>query len=211
MSPFAAIGAVPFDLGVLASIFPEMKFIGEKAGRLEAAGTIIRLKNGLYVASPDETGKPLNRHLIANHIYGPSYVSLQTALRHYGLIPEQVYLVQSLTTKHSRYFETPVGSYDFLNCRKEYFPVGVRMETEDGANYLIATPEKALCDLINFSKGVNLRFMKDVAIYLEKDIRFDMDSLSSFDGSILDACSLCSRKSGSINILVKFLRNERYI
>ena len=85
------------------------------------------------------------------------------------------------------------------------------METEDGANYLIATPEKALCDLINFSKGVNLRFMKDVAIYLEKDIRFDMDSLSSFDGSILDACSLYSRKSGSINILVKFLRNERYI
>ena len=130
---------------------------------------------------PEETGKALNRNLIANHIYGPSYVSLQTALRHYGLIPERVHLIQSLTTKHSRSFETPVGNFDYKCCSKEYFPIGVRLENDNDITYLIATPEKALCDLINYSKGANIRFMKDVAQYLEEEISFDMYTLSEFD------------------------------
>lgn len=211
MSPFTNTGNIPFDLNVLASLFPETKFIGEKARRLEASGIIIRLKQGLYVASPEETGKALNRNLIANHLYGPSYVSLQTALRHYGLIPEQVHLTQSLTTKHLRSFETPVGRYDFRNCGKEYFPIGVRTETEDGVTYLIATPEKALCDLINYSKGIGLRFMKDAAVYLEEDIRFDMDALASFDISILESCAPFSRKTQYINTLIKYIKHERHI
>lgn len=211
VSPFINIGNVPFDLNVLASVFPETKHIIEKARRLEADGTIIRLKRGLYVTSSEETGKALNRNLIANHIYGPSYVSLQTALRHYGLIPERVHLIQSMTTKHSRSFETPVGNFDYENCSKEYFPIGVRPENEDDITYLIATPEKALCDLINYSKGVNLRFMKDVAIYLEEDIRFDMDTLSEFNLSILENCAAYSRKSQNINTLIKYIKHERHI
>ena len=211
MSPFNNIGNIPFDLNVLASIFPKTRFIVEKARRLEAAGVIIRLKQGLYVASPQETGKTLNRNLIANHLYGPSYVSLHTALRHYGLIPEQVHLTESLTTKHSRSFETPVGNFDFSNCSAGYFPIGTKAETDNGVTYLIATPEKALCDLINYSKGVNLRFMKDVAAFLEEDIRFDMDALASFDISILESCAPYSRKTQNIDTLIKFIKHERHI
>ena len=211
MSPFNNIGNIPFDLNVLASIFPKTRFIVEKARRLEAAGVIIRLKQGLYIASQQETGKTLNRNLIANHLYGPSYVSLHTALRHYGLIPEQVHLTESLTTKHSRSFETPAGNFNFSNCSAGYFPIGVRAVTEDGVTYLIATPEKALCDLINYSKGLNLRFMKDVAAYLEEDIRFDMDALESFDISILESCAPYSRKTQNINTLIKFIKHERHI
>lgn len=211
MSPLVSIGNVPFDQNVLASLFPKVKHINEKARRLEEAGEIIRLKKGLYVVSPDETGKALNRNLIANHLYGPSYVSLQTALRQYGLIPERVHLVQSMTTKHSRSFETPVGNFKFENCTNEYFPIGVKPILEDNITYLMASPEKALCDLINYSKGVNLRFIKDVAIYLEEDIRFDLEALSSFDISILERCAQFSRKEQSINSLIKYLKNERYL
>jgi len=211
MSPLQTIGNIPFDINVLSSVFPEMGHIVEKAARLEDDGKIIRLKRGLYVASPDETGKVLNRYLIANHIYGPSYVSLQTALRHYGLIPEQVHLIQSLTTKHSRSFATPVGNFDYEMCNKDYFPIGVRLEAENDVNYLIATPEKALCDLVNYSKGVNLRFMKDVAIYLEEDIRFDMDALSGFDIGIIEDCAAYSRKGQNIKTLIKYIRHERHI
>ena len=211
MSPFQSIGNIPFDLGILSSLFPDTKHIREKARRLETDGTIIRLKRGLYVASPDETGKVINRQLLANHIYGPSYVSLQTALRHYGMIPERVHLVQSLTTKHGRSFETPVGNFIYENCNPEYFPIGVRPTTEDGVTYLIATPEKALCDLINYSKGVNLRFMKDVAVYLEEDIRMDMDSLSDMDISIFESCAPYSRKTQNIYTLIKYLKNERHL
>ena len=211
MSPLTTLANVPFDINVLSSVFPETKHITEKARKLVSDGKIIRLKQGMYVASPEETGKVINRNLIANHIYGPSYVSLQTALRHYGLIPERVHLIQSLTTKHSRNFETPIGNFNYEYCSKEYFPIGVRPETEDDVTFLIATPEKALCDLINYSKGVNLRFMKDVALYLEEDIRFDMDSLSGFDLSILENCAAYSRKSQNINTLIKYLKHEGYI
>ena len=211
MSLLTNIGIVPFDLNVLSSVYPETKHIVEKARRLESDGKIIRLKKGMYVVSPEETGKALNRNLIANHIYGPSYVSLQTALRHYGLIPERVHLIQSLTTKHSRSFETPVGNFDYKCCSKEYFPIGVRLENDNDITYLIATPEKALCDLINYSKGVNLRFMKDIALYLEEDIRFDMDALSEFDMDILENCAIYSRKSQNINTLIKYMKHERYI
>lgn len=211
MSLLTNIGIVPFDLNVLSSVYPETKHIVEKARRLESDGKIIRLKKGMYVVSPEETGKALNRTLIANHIYGPSYVSLQTALRHYGLIPERVHLIQSLTTKHSRSFETPVGNFDYKCCSKEYFPIGVRLENDNDITYLIATPEKAICDLINYSKGANLRFMKDVAQYLEEDIRFDMDTLSEFDMDILKNCAIYSRKSQNINTLIKYIKHERYI
>lgn len=211
MSLLTNIGIVPFDLNVLSSVYPETKHIVEKARRLESDGKIIRLKKGMYVVSPEETGKALNRNLIANHIYGPSYVSLQTALRHYGLIPERVHLIQSLTTKHSRSFETPVGNFDYKCCSKEYFPIGVRLENDNDITYLIATPEKAICDLINYSKGANLRFMKDVAQYLEEDIRFDMDTLSEFDMDILENCAIYSRKSQNINTLIKYIKHERYI
>ena len=211
MSPFVNIGNVPFDLNVLSSLYPEVKHIREKARLLESDGIIIRIKRGLYVASPEETGKDINRNLIANHVYGPSYVSLFTALRHYGLIPEQVHLVQSLSTKHTRKFETPVGYFDYENCSPEYFHIGVTIEKEEDVTYLIASPEKALCDCINYSRGVNLKFMKDVATYLEQDIRFDMDALLALDIATIEACAPFSRKTQSIKTLIKYIKHERHL
>lgn len=208
MSPFSNIGNVPFDLNVLATIFPNCKHINEKARALETAGHIARLKKGLYVALPEETGKGLSHGLIANHLYGPSYVSRHTALRHYGLTPEAVYLTQSITTKHSRDFSNCIGNFQYQNCSSEYFPIGVRIIQDDGVAYLMATPEKALCDTINFSKSLNLRFMKDVAIYLEEDIRFDTDALADFNLEIIEQCAEYSRKQQSINNLIKYIKHE---
>jgi len=211
MTPFANIGNVPFDIGVLSTIFPDHKHINEKARSLDKAKQIIRLKKGMYVASPEETGKALCLELIANHIYGPSYVGLEYALRYYGLIPERVYLVTSLTTKHSRNFKNETGHYSYQNCSLEYFPVGVRIEQAEGVNFLIASPEKALCDVINFSKHLTLRSMRDVAIYLEDDIRFDTDSLDHFDIDLLEQCAKVSRKENSINTLIKYIRHVRHL
>ncbi len=211
MSPFANIKNVPFDLGMLATLFPDNKDIIGKARCLEQAGTIIRLKNGMYVASPEETGVGLSNELIANHLYGPSYVSRESALRYYGLIPEAVYTTTSMTTKHTRLFENATGRYDYRQCSKEYFPIGVSMQEYNGINYLIATPEKALCDTINLSKALNLRYMKEIEVYLEEDIRFDTEALEQFDISILEACAPLSRKKQTINTLIKFLKHAKRI
>ncbi len=211
MSPFAKIGNVPFDTCVLSSLFPNNKHINEKARALDKSGQIIRLKKGMYVASPAETGKALSLELIANHLYGPSYVSREYALRYYGLIPERVYLITSLTIKHSRDFVNETGNYTYQNCTKEYFPIGVRMEQSGGVNFLIASPEKALCDVINFSKNLTLRFMTDVERYLEEDIRFDTDSLRSLDIDILEQCAKVSRRQNSIDTLIKYIQHVRHL
>lgn len=215
MSPFDSIGNIPFDIGVLSSIFPECKHINEKARKLEAQGRIIRLKRGLYVADSKEINLPLCKELIANHIYGPSYVSMETALRYYGLIPERVYMIKSVTTKHSRDFENPTGYYSYQSADKKYFPIGIRMEYKrseiQSCTYIIASPEKALCDLINYSKNVRLRFMTDVQTYLDDDIRFDTESLSDFDTSILKECAEYSRRPESINSLIKYIEHGRHL
>lgn len=209
MGPFDNVGNVPFDINVLSSLFPGCSHITEKARALVDSGKIIRLKKGLYVTNEKETGKPYNRFLISNHIYGPSYVSQSTALRYYGLIPERVHTIQAVTTKHSRDFETPLGLFRYSCSSDAYFHIGLRIMQENGVNFLIATPEKALCDLINFSKGINLRFLKEVKIFLEDDIRFDTDALADLDLEIIKRCAQHSRRQKSIDNLIKFISNER--
>lgn len=211
MSPFLSIGNVPFDMNVLASLFPKCKHITDKARTLESAGQIVRLKKGLYVASSDETGEPLSKELIANHLYGPSYIGREYALRYYGLIPERVYMMTSVTTKATRNFENKIGNYDYVKCSREYFPIGVRMEIVDRVTFLIATKEKALCDVINFSKNLNLRYLRDVETYLEDDIRFDTDELETLDIDLLEECAKVSRKQGCINTLIRYIKHERHI
>lgn len=82
---------------------------------------------------------------------------------------------------------------------------------DNGVNFLIATPEKAICDLINFSKGVSLRFLKDVRAFLEDDIRFDTDALADMDIEIMQRCAQYSRRQKSIENLIKYIQNERDI
>ena len=211
MGPLANIGNVPFDINVLSSLFPSCSHITEKAKALVDSGKIIRLKKGLYIASEQESGKPLNRFLISNHIYGPSYVSLSAALRHYGLIPERVHTIQAVTTKHSRDFETPLGLFRYTGCPDEYFHIGLKIMHEHDVNFLVATPEKAICDLINFSKGISLRFVKDVRTFLEDDIRFEMEALAYMDIEIIKRCAQHSRRQKSIENLIKYIQNERDI
>ncbi len=205
------MGSVPFDVGVLSSLFPNQKHIVAKARALERSGAIIRLKKGLYVANMEGSGSPLCRELIANHLYGPSYVGGVYALRYYGLIPETVHSVTSFTTKHSRCFQNPTGIYQYRNCWDDYFHLGIRMETINGMSFLIASKEKALCDVINFSKNLKLRFLKDVEQYLEYDIRFDIDELDNMDIGLLEKIAAVSRRTLSINSLIKYLRHDRHI
>ena len=210
-SPFDIVGNVPFDLSVLQSIYPDCKHITDKARSLEAEGKIVRLKRGLYVASRDQTEIQICRELVANHLYGPSYVSMQTALRFYGLIPEYVYQVYSITIKQSRFFKNRVARFLYQNCSSEYFPLGIRMEQTPNCCFLIASPEKALCDLIAFTSSLQFRSMYDIGGWLELDIRFDMDELAKFDGELLEQIAEHSRKSNSIKTLIKYLRNEKFI
>ena len=200
------IGPIPVTTSIIESLYPELKSPDKKVVWLEKNGYIIRLKRGLYVVNPEHSGKTLSSELIANHLYAPSYISMSTALRYYGLIPEAVYVHQSMTVKHSRSFQTLIGSYDYKYISREAFPVGVRSIHKGDYAFLMASPEKALCDLIANSSKVNLRYMKDVEIYLEQDIRMDMDEFYKMDATILEDYIKVGKKADSISTLLRFLK-----
>ena len=199
------IGVIPVTTSIIESFYPDLKSAEKKVVWLEKNGYIIRLKRGLYVVNPEYTGKRLSNELIANHLYAPSYVSMSTALRYYGLIPEAVYVNQSMTVKHSRSFQTPIGNYDYKYISREAFAVGVRTEHVADYAFLIASPEKALCDLIANSSKVNLRYMKDVENYLENDIRMDMEEFMKFDPRVLEEYIKVGKKADSIATILKYL------
>ena len=200
------IGPVPVTTSIIESLYPELKSPDKKVVWLEKNGYIIRLKRGLYVVNPEHSGKILSSELIANHLYTPSYISMSTALRYYGLIPEAVYVHQSMTVKHSRSFQTLIGSYDYKYISREAFPIGVRSIHKGDYAFLMASPEKALCDLIANSSKVNLRYMKDVETYLEQDIRMDMDEFYKMDAAVFEDYIKVGKKADSISTLLKFLR-----
>ena len=180
------IGTIPVTTSIIESLYPDLKSANKKVIWLEKQKFIIRLKRGLYVINPEYSGKILSSEVIANHLYTPSYISMSTALRYYGLIPEAVYVHQSMTIKHPRSFQTPVGNYDYKYISRKAFPIGVRSMNKGDYAFLIASPEKALCDLIANSPKVILRYMRDVEIYLEQDIRMDMDEFYNMDATIFE-------------------------
>ena len=200
------LGNVPINVNVLASIYSERKYVRNKISSLEDEGKIIRLKRGLYVASPEFSDKLLSLNLIANHLYGPSYVSCQSALAYYGLIPERVYGVTSMTMKHSRKFTNSLGTFDYIRCEQDVFAIGLDMQRESDVSFVIATPEKALCDLIATTPGLNLRYTNEILTWLEDDIRFDMDEFFKLNVSILEEYAKVGKKSTMITKLIKIIQ-----
>lgn len=197
-NPLEQIGNIPVTASALRSFFPHIKRSDQKIRTLERDRELIRLKKGLYVCSPAITGKMLSTELIANHMYAPSYVSMSSALRYYGLIPEAVYITQSMTLKHARDFDTSLGRFEYTTISKQAFPVGLTYLKNEDYAFIIATPEKALCDLIANSPQVNLRYLKDVKTYLEDDIRLDIDAFKQMDTGIFEEYVEVGKKSESI-------------
>lgn len=199
-------GNFPVTAATLALDFPNTRKSAQKLALLERDGYIIRLKRGLYVCPENVTGKPLSLELIANRLLTPSYVSMATALRYYGLIPEAVYLTQSMTTKEARVYNTPLGRFVFTQMPHSVFNIGVRNIEEDGYSFLIASPEKALCDLIAATPGLFLRYKKDALCYLEEDIRFDMDEFHKLNSEIFSQyIAEKGKKATSIATILKLI------
>lgn len=202
------LGNIPVTSSVIASLYPDVKTKFAKVAQLERAGEIIRLRRNLFVVNPEETGKPLSSGLIANHLLAPSYVSMQTALRYYGLIPEAVYTIQSMTFKAAKEFNTPVGNYCYYHISRETYPIGITQIKDGNSVYIMATPEKALCDLIANQPGINLRYKKEALEFLEENLRFDMDRFCQLNPEIFLAYAKNGKKSTSILTILKLLQHE---
>ena len=128
-----------------------------------------------------------------------------SALRWYGLIPERVVTIQSMTIKHSRTFNNSVANFEYRYIDRACFSIGLRNEEVDGASFVIASAEKALCDLIANTSGLNLRDLSEARDYLKNDLRFEMDALKDFSLDIFKQYMNCGKKPRSIETIIKLL------
>lgn len=145
----------------------------DKISALKSEGLLTLLKRGIYIAGLKlYAGRPENP-LLANHLHGPSYVSIDSALSFHGLILERVYSVTSMTTKVSRDFDTPIGLFGYIHLPLPYYVFGinrVRLTSEQYA--MIASPEKAVCDKIVNTSGLILRSISSAGDYLLDNLRW---------------------------------------
>ncbi|MBQ7575833.1 MAG: hypothetical protein IJT26_04790 [Bacteroidales bacterium] len=110
-------------------------------------GLLVKLRNEFY-AFPEFRQVPDASRYVANLIYSPSYISLHSALAFYGMIPEEVVQVTSVTTLRTARFENPFGSFHYQNVKTPlYFGFEIKL-MQDGRGLKLATPEKALLDLL---------------------------------------------------------------
>lgn len=193
-----------FDYNLLLHALRGYKKPRDKIRGLIRNKDILRVKKGLYVLGR-EYNKPYNKHILANQIYGPSYITGQTALAFWNMIPERVELIISMTTKRKKLFETPVGRFAYLYCRKKVFNIGVNLEhAGDQKKILIASPEKALSDII--ATQTHISSEKEIKEFLEL-LRLDYDDIKKLDFSLLEEIK-AGYKRQSMTLLLNCLKED---
>ena len=204
------IGREEFDYPALMAALSGYANPRDRVTAMLRRGDVIRVKKGLYVFGPDLRRRPYSRELLANLIYGPSFVSLDTALSFHGLIPERVEAVTSVTSKRPKRFETPVGTFIYRGSPRRSFHLGMDRVEEGDVAFLIATRERALADKVRDQRGNPIRTKGDAARYLFDDLRIDEEEFGRLDPHVLDelAAGLRSRKVAVCASLLRGLRGE---
>lgn len=154
------------ELNFLSKGTPASKY--NQLKRAVKKGDLIRIRRGLYLLSERFQRNEVNLFHLAHRIYGPSYISFESALSYHGLIPEAVYTTTSATAQRSKLFKTPIGVFSFSTIPIRTFPVGINRVEKAKQNFLIASPTKALADYIyvHREKWTNLEMLMD-------DLRID--------------------------------------
>lgn len=171
-----------------------------KIGRMLGTGELVSLRRGLYASRRD-----LDPRCLAGPIYGPSYVSFETALAWHGMIPEGVAEILSATPKRPAEFENDFGRFRYLTIPKAVYPAGIMRITESELPFLIASPTKALVDRIAREPG--FRSMADVARWLEG---MRIETGGGLDGGELSECAVCYGRP-SVRWLLRFAEKNQLI
>jgi predicted transcriptional regulator of viral defense system len=159
-----------FDLGCVSShqVYTwNPGFDKNNMGRWAKKGLLLKLRNGYYTF-PEYKTKAGFAWYIANRIYRPSYVSLHSALSFYGMIPESVVQITSVTSMKTSSFSNAIGEFSYKTVRPGLmFGYDIKPITE-GHSFLLAKPEKALIDLLYLYPFYNTKSEME-------ELRLDMD------------------------------------
>jgi predicted transcriptional regulator of viral defense system len=176
----ATIPYEEFDYQTILNTLKKYKKPRDKISQLLKNHEIIRVKKGLYVFGEGWRRHPISVEILGNLIYGPSYISREYALAQYGLIPEHVYTITSMTTGRNKNFNTPLGTFSYEHISVESYTLGVTFfKVDEKRTCLFASVEKALADTIHLAPRIETAYeMKE---HLIGNLRIDEDSLRQLD------------------------------
>ena len=186
-------------IDALAYEYRNYSNIYNKIKNEETKNHLIKIKRGLY-----ETNANANPLTLANSILSPSYISFETALSYYGMIPERVYAIKSATfmKNKKKEFSNSFGLFLYFDVNKNAYPYDICQVEIDNTNVYIASKEKALLDMISIiSPRNNIKELEDLIF---NDLRIDEIIFDQLDFSkMIKLCDLyCSK---SIKLLKKYL------
>ncbi len=143
-------------------------------------GNLTRLRRGLYLIGKKDSPL-LNSYEIAQQLYGPSYISFESALSYHGWIPEAVYTTTSASAKRSLLVQTTIGMFSYEHTPRDQFFMGVERKEIQDSVYLVAHPWKALADYMYARR----KKWKNFAEVIE-DLRLDESRVETADKETLE-------------------------
>lgn len=198
----------PLTRQILLSLLKDYKSPSDKITELVKKGILTPVKAKIYVPGTNINMRGPEPDLLANHLASPSYVSMQTALSHWRLIPERVYEVTSAILGRSRVYETVVGRFRYTSLPLPYYSFGqTSVQLSPGQTALMAIPEKALCDTVIVTPGLLFRSIVHAKEWLIEDMRMDADLLSRINLALIGDWISEAPKKESLNQLVKALES----
>ncbi|WP_346239149.1 type IV toxin-antitoxin system AbiEi family antitoxin domain-containing protein [Niabella insulamsoli] len=204
---FCKFAEEPFTRQLLLDLFKDYKRPNDKVNELVKQGLLSNVIRGLYVPGPNLKMRGPEKFLVANHLRGPSYISMDAAMSHWSLIPERVYTVTSVTIKGAKNYNTTIGRFTYHQLSLPYYSFGIqRVALTPRQVVLMATPEKAICDKIITTSGISFRSTRQVADFLIEDLRMDEARLAQLDKNIITGWLPDAPKKSSLEILVKTLQ-----
>ena len=187
----------------------EVNNVNAKISYMVKKGELIRLKKGVYTFGEEYQTNSIDMISVSNMLYAPSYVSFDYALSYYGLIPERVYEITSATMRMKKEFHTPIGRFTYKIVPLQAYALGVDWIYDNiNGGKLIATAEKALCDKIRSDRGIGRLSQQKLEVYLEHDLRIDMDLLFDLDVELISAIA-SAYKSANLHNLVKLISKRK--
>lgn len=197
----------PISRHLILELLRNYKSPNDKISELIKNGELISVRRGLYLPGPKVDLPSPEPFLIANHLRGPSYISLEAALSYWGFIPERTYEISSVTIKTSKKYRTPVGRFNYQQLPTPYYSFGIKsMQLTAKQTILIASPEKAVCDKIVLTSNINLRSAKQAREFLMEDLRIDDEMLKTLDQETIHSWLEYAPKKNSIKMLIKMLQ-----
>ncbi|TXE07826.1 hypothetical protein ES711_10365 [Gelidibacter salicanalis] len=197
----------PISRHLILDLLRDYQRPNDKISELLKSKELISIRRGLYMTGPRLDLPAPEPFLIANHLRGPSYVSLESALSYWNMIPEKVYEISSVTIKTSKLYKTPVGRFSYKQLKIPYYSYGIKnIDHSPKQTMLVASPEKALCDKVVLTPKIYLRTMKQTEDFLMEDLRMDSEPLSTLDTNVMELWIEHAPKKSSLEMLIKTLR-----